>query len=202
MTTHRLIPNSTTAKAPVLKQQAGAVLLTALLLLVMLALLGVNIAQTGSLEERMAGNARKHDLAFEQAEAALAYVQNNINPTTATTTSNAIAAIPNPGGLTGNTCTACTTGMYQINLCNPNTANYWNGTGDKDCTGTSKSFTWSSASAALPLGVTAGPPWFIVERLPDTTVTSGTQKNYRVTVYGTGDSNTKQSVILQALFTK
>ena len=78
------------------------------------------LPNTSSLEERMAGNAHKRELAFEQAEAALAYVQNNL------TTSAAITAIPAPAGVTGNTCgTACATGMYQINLCNPNTANYW-----------------------------------------------------------------------------
>ncbi|WP_347986329.1 PilX N-terminal domain-containing pilus assembly protein [Methylomonas sp. AM2-LC] len=197
MTTVCIIPSRTSVKLPGFQRQGGAVLLTALLLLVMLALLGVNVAQTGSLEERMAGNARKRELAFEQAEAALAYVQNNL------TTNANITAIPAPTGLTGNTCgSVCKTGMYQINLCNPNTANYWNGTGDLDCNGTKQSFAWSDTTAALPLSVTAGPPWYIVERLPDTTVSSGTQKNYRVTVYGTGDSNTNQSVILQALFTK
>lgn len=51
--------------------QRGAVLVTALVLLVVLTLLGLAGMQNTILEERMAGNYRDRQLAFEAAEAAL-----------------------------------------------------------------------------------------------------------------------------------
>lgn len=51
--------------------QGGAVLVIALIFLVILTLLGTIAASVTSLEERMAGNTRDRDLAFEAAEAAL-----------------------------------------------------------------------------------------------------------------------------------
>ena len=51
--------------------QRGAILVVALIFLTILALLGVTVAQTTQLEERMAGNTRDRDLAFQAAEAAL-----------------------------------------------------------------------------------------------------------------------------------
>lgn len=53
------------------KRQQGATLIVALVFLSILALLGVTVAQTTQLEERMAGNTRDRDLAFQATEAAL-----------------------------------------------------------------------------------------------------------------------------------
>lgn len=58
--------------APVpLGRQTGAVLITALALLIVLTLLGLSGMQNTILEERMAGNYRDRQVAFEAAEAAL-----------------------------------------------------------------------------------------------------------------------------------
>lgn len=51
--------------------QRGASLLIALIFLVMMAMLGVTVANVTNLEERMAGNTRDRDLALQAAEAAL-----------------------------------------------------------------------------------------------------------------------------------
>lgn len=51
--------------------QQGAVLVTGLIFLVVLTLLGVSAMQTSSLEEKMAGNFRDRNLAFQASEAAL-----------------------------------------------------------------------------------------------------------------------------------
>lgn len=51
--------------------QRGAVLATALIILVIITLIGVTASQVTSLEERMAGNFRDRNLAFQAAEAAL-----------------------------------------------------------------------------------------------------------------------------------
>lgn len=60
------------------KRQNGAVLFTALIFLIMLMLLGSSAMQTSSLEERMAGNTRNRDLAFQAAEAALKQAENTL----------------------------------------------------------------------------------------------------------------------------
>jgi len=56
---------------PASAHQQGAVLITALMLLVVLTLLGLAGMQSTILEERMAGNYRDRQIAFEAAEAAL-----------------------------------------------------------------------------------------------------------------------------------
>lgn len=53
------------------RRQQGASLLISLIFLVMMAMLGVTLANVTNLEERMAGNTRDRDLALQAAEAAL-----------------------------------------------------------------------------------------------------------------------------------
>lgn len=55
------------------KGQQGVTLIVAMIFLAILALLGVTVAQTTQLEERMAGNTRDRDLAFQATEAALTW---------------------------------------------------------------------------------------------------------------------------------
>lgn len=52
-------------------RQAGVALLTGLIFMVVLTLLALAAMRTTTLEERMAGNARDRDMAFQSAEAAL-----------------------------------------------------------------------------------------------------------------------------------
>ncbi len=51
--------------------QQGAVLVISLIILVILTILGISAMQTTSLEERMAGNMRDRNIAFQAAEATL-----------------------------------------------------------------------------------------------------------------------------------
>jgi type IV pilus assembly protein PilX len=52
-------------------QQSGAVLVISLMMLLLLTLISTTGMQSTSLEEKMAGNMRDHNLAFQSAEAAL-----------------------------------------------------------------------------------------------------------------------------------
>jgi type IV pilus assembly protein PilX len=65
------------------KQQSGVSLVIVLVFLVMLSLLGVTAMRTAGIEEKMSGNERDRQLAFEAAEAALRDaerdVQQNLN---------------------------------------------------------------------------------------------------------------------------
>ena len=54
-----------------LRTQRGAALITGLIFLVILTLISVSAIKSTSMEERMAGNARDQDMAFQSAEAAL-----------------------------------------------------------------------------------------------------------------------------------
>ena len=58
-------------KTPAPHGQRGAILVTALLLLLTLTIIGVSVVQMTRMQERMAGNARDLNLAFQGAEAAL-----------------------------------------------------------------------------------------------------------------------------------
>lgn len=58
-------------KPPNLHHQSGAVLVVSLIMLLLLTIIGVTSMQTTSLEEKMAGNMRDRNIAFQAAEAAL-----------------------------------------------------------------------------------------------------------------------------------
>ncbi|MCF6251350.1 MAG: PilX N-terminal domain-containing pilus assembly protein [Methylococcaceae bacterium] len=60
------------------KKQAGVVLVVSLIMLLLLTLIGVSGMQSTGLEEKMAGNKRNRNLAFQAAEAALRHAENYI----------------------------------------------------------------------------------------------------------------------------
>lgn len=59
--------------------QRGAVLVTAMLLLMVLTIIGVTVMQMSRMQERMAGNSRDVNLAFQAAEGALRNAEGFIN---------------------------------------------------------------------------------------------------------------------------
>ena len=72
--------------------QSGAVLIISLIMLLLLTLIGTTSMQTTSLEEKMAGNMRDRNLAFQAAESAL-----NAGESEATTAAKAALPITCPG---------------------------------------------------------------------------------------------------------
>ncbi len=173
------------------QKQQGVTLLIGLVFLIMLSLLGLNAAQMSTLEERMSGNVRSRDLAFQSAEAALKHVEQNL-----AVGENIRALIPAPINTTSGTVAAA--GLRAINVCLPNSAAYWNGNGAPDCNGTTQQYAWSNATARTPshtLNQVASQPLYVVERLPN----SGTTEKYRATARGVG-GDSDAVVILQAMF--
>ena len=61
------------------KQQAGTVLAVSLTILLVLTIIGVSSLSTSSLQEKITGNFRDREVAFQAAEAALAYAENYAN---------------------------------------------------------------------------------------------------------------------------
>ena len=171
------------------KHQRGSILIVSLMILVVLTMIGVSSMSTSSLQERMAGNFRDRQIAFQAAEMTLAYAEefarNNINS----------ASIFND-----------TNGYYSsyngpTNLSAFNTS-WWTNTG----------------SQALPTTITQvrTQPRFIIEYRGDIGETEGTSvnlsgygesagggtiSNFRVTVRATGLSDNTQ-VILQSNYGK
>lgn len=66
------------------RQQHGAVLIIGLILLVVLAMIGMTGMQTTTQQERMAGNLRDRNAAFQSAETALRAGENEVDTTIVT----------------------------------------------------------------------------------------------------------------------
>lgn len=169
------------------RKQKGVTLIVALIFLGVLTLLGVTAAQVTGQEERMSGNARNRDLAFQAAEAALQAAEKSLSTLPGTFPA---ATVETPGG----------SGMYTFALCMPNSQAFWAGSGDKDCANASKSaFDWGATNAAIALTGVAGvasQPQYIVEKMPNL----AGAKRYRVTARGVG-GEASAVVILQAVYT-
>lgn len=171
-------------------KQRGVTLLMALIFLMVLTLLGVTAVQMMGQEERMAGNARNRDIAFQAAEAALNAAEKEIEAIPAGYVFP-LATIETPGS----------GGEYTFSLCLPNSQAFWNGASAKDCKSVAKTgFDWNAVDATKTItGVpeVAEQPKYIVEKMPDL---AGPTRQYRVTARGVGgDANAV--VILQAIFT-
>lgn len=163
--------------------QRGVTLLMALILLAVLALLGVTAARNSVLEERMAGNTRDRDLAFQAAEEALKKAESELNTNlAAVTASNGYTDMSNCAVPTNDDC-------Y---LSQANSSDYWNG---KDLADGQWSEAISNLGAESDGG---GNSRYLVWKLPDGT---GGLQRYRVTARGIGKS-TDTVVILQAEFSQ
>jgi type IV pilus assembly protein PilX len=156
-----------------LGKERGATLLVALIFLIIMAMLGVSIANVTTLEERMASNTRDRDLALQAAEAALRDAESRIS----TDAAFRGAAINSP-------------------LTNANDASFWEtqfaGSGTGAC---APNYT-PTGSNQLPTsgdGAVAAQPRYCLESRG----TSGTTQIYRVTARGVGGS-LESIVVLQA----
>lgn len=150
--------------------QRGVTLIVALIFLAILMLLGVTVAQTSSLEERMAGNTRDRDLALQSAEAALKVAETYLKSQPSVSLNDALFS-------------GSTAGLVLFNATNENHAAYWN------------AYDWAAASqdASTALKEIAEQPKYVIEKLPD----GATTKRFRVTARGIG-SSANTAVILQA----
>lgn len=154
------------------KKQRGTALIVSLLILTVLTILGVASMSTNAMEEKMAGNSRKIDLAFQAAESALRDAQTDLtknNPTVFDST------------CTNGLCLPSTTGTPVWDTVNWST--------------NARTYGAYTGAAAIP-GVPA--PVYIIEKMPPV-VTAGsnlgqapsyngplTSQVYRITSRATG----------------
>lgn len=175
--------------------QSGAVLIISLIMLLLLTLIGASSMQSTSLEEKMAGNIRDENLAFQAAETALRAGESivTLNP----------PAFSVGGNGTGGT------GLYTTIGNGAQASGYW------------QTVDWSSNTAVATytggaLNYINSAPRYIIEELPSTTSTStasntggslesGTASSpqtvswYRITARGTGGSD-NAVVIVQSIY--
>lgn len=127
-------------------RQHGVVLVVSLLILLVLTLLGVVAMNTTTMEERMAGNTRMHNLAFQWAEAGLRDGEADL-------VDNA------PAGFDS----TCTTG-----LCLPSTTGtpVWADATVVNWSGTTSRVYGSQTGAAAPTPAGQPKPRYILEKMP------------------------------------
>jgi type IV pilus assembly protein PilX len=160
------------------RRQRGFSLLVALLFLVILAMLGITVANVNSLEERMAGHTRDRDLALQAAEAALRDAEVRLQSSAFRTT------VKN--------CGAC-----DFDPDDANTPAYWAGYfGTIDATPCATCYNPVASLPTTGPGAVAFQPEFVVEEKPPV----GSLERYRVTARGVGGT-IDAVVILQAEFT-
>lgn len=169
--------NSTHIKHP---SQRGAILIVSLLLLLVLSLIGVTAVQTTALEEKMAGNMRNQNLAFQAAEAALRAGEN---------------WLAQQSGCDTNPCEQ----VWQLNALNGGDfldSNWWETTSDVQI--------YDNATLT---GIKTAPQYFVEYHsfIPDSlNVGNGPRKGgdiYRITARGTGGTDNAQA-ILQSTYTR
>lgn len=160
-------PDLSGYRLPHAGQQRGITLIVALIFLAMLALLGATAARNSVLEERMAGNTRDRDLAFQAAEAALKDAELNINVLR--------TQMGSPGLVDASSCTVPSNPPCYLS--HGNDAAYWTNT-----------FVWNAANSRNPtqmLNQVAEQPRYVIEKMPN--AAAGVE-TYRATARGVGTS--------------
>lgn len=159
--------------------QSGVVLVVSLIMLLLLTLVGVTGMQTTSLEEKMAGNMRDKNLAFQAAESALKEAEASLTTGLLTTFTAA--------GTNGYYNQTPTTNISDTELI-------------KDSFWTSNPVVTSDLLDTELGNSIAAPPRCIVQDLGcDLPATPSCPHNYRITTRATGGTNTTV-VILQSVF--
>lgn len=176
------------------RTQKGIILFVSLILLLVLSLLGITLARTQTVEERLAQNEDNHQIALEAAEAAMHVAVDDM-----------LAGAYNatqlqPALFTLNSTTAASTGLYDTR--NEPTAPQ----------SIASVVNWSSATAVLAyngpaltsLPAAAQNPVFLIEALdgataPGALCNSGAATVYRITAHGWGGDG-QATATLQQIF--
>lgn len=189
------VPFRSLRRSPPARQQ-GIILIVALLFLVLLTIVGVSSSVNTTLEERMAGNARDQQIAFQAAESALRDAEIDLE--------TAIGGIGNRDPLTvalfaplcntsfiNGICTV--TPNYQTEIV---TAAGW------DWTSATKTVRYGTYTGADPLPSVSQQPRYVIERLDaakDDLLTTPPTRHFRISARGWG-ANATTAVTLQSVY--
>lgn len=170
-------------KKPVTRAHKGSVLIVSMLILLVLTLIGVTAMGTSALEEKMAGNGRDQNQAFQAAEAALRDAETFIESIAA------VGAFNNSNGL------YAIGGAPSITL-----ATTWTGTASRTSTGTLAGVN-SQPRYIIEMVSVSGAANPNAEECYECPVTQGPTTNLRVTARGTGGTDSSV-VMLQAYYAR
>jgi type IV pilus assembly protein PilX len=163
--------NIATVNYPHIKQQSGAVLAVSLIMLLLLTLIGITGTQVTGLEEKMTGNMRERNIAFQACETALRAGERFLTQ----------ATLPNFTS-TG------TNGLYSETATPPKQNDNWS------------SFNTVAYNAAS-LSHTASAPLYVIQRLNvvgESSLDAGNYNEnevYRVTARGVGGTSNSVAVV-------
>lgn len=163
------------------KRQRGAVLIMALLLVVVMTMLGVSAMQGAVLEERMAGNAHDHNMAFQSAESGLRDAAAWLLGLVARPDANATAS----------------SGIYEVGALGGGMMDYafdWTAKGRNYGTGTSHAAGDFSYHSALPTYVVEETAFVRDSFDPEAAATGQGKYYYTVSSIGYGGSGASEAV--------
>ena len=163
------------SKRPASHQESGVILIISLVFLALVSILGASAVSTVLLQERISGNYRDTNMAFQAAQAAMAEGERCLksarcNPTTTPLTMN--------------------TGIAGLGY-DPGSRIQW------------KHFDWASQGTPVTANLDGvrRKGYFVIEKLNNPPPTSGDPTIYRITSYGVGSSVDGGS-ILQATYVR
>lgn len=171
---------------PLFFSQSGSALILSLVFLLLLTILGVAAMQSATLQERMAGNTRDRNVAFQAAEASLRGAEDKLSDAVLPPFNNSTAGFIPLGALSGN-------------------AKYWLETYKwADPAGTNSG---SQKYLTHTLSGVAAPPRYVIEELPKTVGVGESIKlkpmeksgYYRVTTRAVGATQ-DTTIILQSVY--
>ena len=182
--------------------EKGAVLIIALMFVVILTLLGVTAVMTTTMEERMAGNSRDLNVAFQAAEAALRDAERDILCRNAAGTGTCTRTIPISGQTgamdpTASSCSYCLPGIYL-----PATSGDPTWVKKSLASGSSDSVAFGAYTGAGSITGVAVQPRYLIEAirvLPPGESLATRIYYYRITTRGFG-ANANTQVTLQEVF--
>lgn len=178
-----------------LPRQSGATLVIALIFLVVLSLLGISVAGNNTLQERMAGNTRQRDLAFQAAE----HARRTADAWIAAQTSSTVEAE------IGDKFVVDISDNTKANFGHDNDQAYWTGYWTAAACNPAADYDGSPPRPAALAGVSSQ-PCYVIEKMPDSVEANPspppatkTFHYYRVTARGVGqDANA--AVIVQTMY--
>ena len=168
---------------PTIHIHKGSVLIVSMLILLVLTLIGVTAMGTSALEEKMAGNSRDRDLAFQSSEAALRDAE------------TFIGGIASAGAFNNSNGLYATGAAPDITL-----ATTWTGTASRTATGTLAGVN-SQPRYIIEMVSVSGTVNPSPEECYDCPPAQGPVTNLRITVRGTGGTDSAV-VMLQAYYAR
>jgi len=171
---------------PFFENQRGSALIISLIFLLLLTIIGVAAMQSATLQERMAGNTRDRNVAFQSAEGAMRGAEDVLGAATLPTFNNSAAG-------------------YRQPLTQAGKGDYWMTT--YNWTGAAGANAGSQEYTARSYAGVAAAPRFVIEQLPTVAKVGESVKLgqleeggfYRVTTRAVG-TTPETAIILQSVF--